>query len=493
MSGSRLRLSATARVTLAVVAAIALGVLAMSAIAYLGITSRLSAELDSRLTREVRSFSEAVSEEGQAEGALDDVVRRYLGLRQSPGAASLALVVRFRDGRVLSNTDLRLEDASGNESILRADAEASGLASVALDGEEWRVAYATVFTQDGEAVAVFEAGEPISSNRALAREVMWTLLASGLAAVLLGALASAFVARASLAPLREASRSVSRVGHTNLAHRIGYEGPVDEIGVMVATVNSMLDRMETAFGEQRRFVAEASHELRTPLAVIRGHLDIAADARVSQPERADSLSVAVEEVERMARLVDDMLTLARLEGGPARDHQLLDVGLLAWEATQKMSPLSTVRITSVVTGHHWVEGDPEQLLQVLLNLISNAVGHSPEDGEVQVSCESTSRTVRVAVEDEGRGIDEDDISRVFDRFFRGKAAGESRDAGIGLGLAIAASIVHAHKGGIWAANRPEGGARFEFELPKAAPPKRSDRGTRSAQEVYSEAGRRRGG
>ena len=460
------RLTAAGRVGLAVTAAVTAGVLAMSVMAYFSVLSRLTASTEEVLLAELGRFAETEGLRSADSATLAEAVRGYLSGYERSGGASVVFIVRLSDGSILSNADVRLELAEGNAQILRGSDR--GLATVSLDGTDWRVAYSPIGDGGGATLGTIETAQSLDEVRLVARSVTWALLASGMAVVLLGASTSAWVARASLRPLARAAADVSHIGLGTLGRRVAEPGTTDEIGVMTATLNSMLDRMEAAFGEQERFVSDASHELRTPLAIIRGHLDVAVDVRVEPAEREDSLALARGEIERMQRLVDDLLTLARLESGPEREHQPLEIGLTAWEAVQHVEPLGSQTIEFLCTGHHWVLGDPDRLLQALLNLLVNAQQHTPPEGKIRLGCERHPRSVILWVEDTGEGIPESERGRVFDRFHRVRA--KSADGGSGLGLAITRRIVETHGGSNDVGDAERDGARFRVRLPRIEPP-----------------------
>jgi two-component system OmpR family sensor kinase len=291
-----------------------------------------------------------------------------------------------------------------------------------------------------------------------------------MAIVLLGAALSAVIAQASLRPLRHAAHTASGVTFTSLGRRMDYDGPDDEVGRMVSALNAMLGRLEGSFAEQRRFVADASHELRTPLAVVRGHLELLAREQVPEEERAETLALVFDELDRMGRLVNDLLQLARLEAGPARPYQPLELTTLVSEAVARARALGRSEVTQRCDGPVWVDGDPDELTQALLNLLRNAIDHTPDTGTVSVTCADAGASARVEVTDTGPGIRPDDLPRVFDRFYRAQGPRSAETGGSGLGLAITKRLVELHGGRISARNRAGGGAAFTIDLPRRDAP-----------------------
>jgi two-component system, OmpR family, sensor kinase len=468
----RRKLSTSARVALAVSASLALGVFALSSMAYFRVADRLQADLDRSLQREAEAFSAALRRpEQQGTGDLVGTTRAYLEAR-SASASTLRpiLLVRFASGRVISNSEVTLEHSAVDSTALSPAGAKRALFDVSYRGLAYRAATVPITDTRGQVVAVFEAALPTAGNSDLLAELLATLAGVGALIIVIGAALSVWAARASLAPLRHAARTTERVTQSSLGQRVAYDGPDDEVGALVHSVNGMLGRLEGAFGEQRRFVADASHELRTPLQVVSGHLEILEHDTLTPQERDEELELLSQEVARMGRLVDDLLALARLESGTPRPRQPLDVSTLLEEAAVRGRALADRDLRVDAAPGLWVSGDPDQLLQALLNLVSNAVDHTSTGGRIVLRSSANARTVTIAVLDDGNGIRPEDLSRIFDRFYRAHGPRGERSGGSGLGLAITKRLVELHDGTMAAANRPEGGAVFSIALPRIAAP-----------------------
>lgn len=466
------RLSTSARVALTVTVVLALGVTALSSIAYFSVRQRLRTDLDRALLRETEAFATAIGSNAARDPAFDlrAAARNYLETRATAASASRpVLLVGLATGHVISNSDARLEEAPGNRAALDTTSAAKAYLEFAYGNETYRAAVVPVKDGAGRNIGVFETALPLGPSRELTAQLLRILTVASTLVVLLGALFSAMAARTSLAPLRQAAGTAGRVTQARLTERISYDGPTDEVGSLVDAVNAMLDRLESAFREQRRFLADASHELRTPLAIVSGHIEIVNRENLSGEERAEELALVADEVARMGRLVDDMLALARLEAEAARPFQPLEVKTLLQEAAGRGRVLGDRRFTVEAEPGLWIYGEPDQLMQALLNLINNAVAHTPGGSEIALSAARTKETVALSVADEGTGIRPEDLDRVFDRFFR---ASGSRGAGggSGLGLAIVRRLVEMHGGVVEAANGPQGGAVFTITLPRATEP-----------------------
>lgn len=467
----RRRLTTSARVALAVTVALAVGVFALSSMAYFRVADRLRADVDRSLMREAEAYSAALAQPARVGTSdLTGSTRVYLQARSAtPSSTRPVLLVRFASGHVLSTADLRLERATANRTALDPGTARRAFVDLVYLGVRYRAATVPVLGPAGVTVAVFEAALPTEGVTALLAELLYTLAGVGALVIVVGAGLSVWAARASLAPLRHAADTTARVTQSSLAERVDYDGPNDEVGALVSSVNSMLDRLELAFGEQRRFVADASHELRTPLQVVSGHLEILEHDAMTPEERADELALLSDEVGRMSRLVDDLLALARLESS-TRPHQPLEVSTLLQEAAARGRALGdrTVRVEAELD--LWVGGDPDQLMQALLNLVSNAVEHTSDGGTIVLSACARAHTVRISVADDGRGIRREDLTRLFDRFYRSGGPRPGSSGGSGLGLAITKRLVELHGGRISAENRLQSGAVFTIILPRTETP-----------------------
>jgi two-component system OmpR family sensor kinase len=467
------RITMSTRVAVAVAAVLAAGVLVLSFAAYWRVSGQLNADLDRSLLRESEAFQAALSPTVAGGSDLRTATRAYLNARsQSFSGTYPVLLVRFASGSplVISNADLLLENAPGNVAALDVRTARSQFIDLTLAGVVYRAATVPIHSTTGTVVAVFEAALPASPSRDLGTQVLISLLGVATLVTILGALLAVLAARASLRPLRKAATTASRVTQSSLTERIDYAGPDDEVGHMVSSINAMLDRLERAFGEQRKFTADASHELRTPLAVISGHLEMLRDVEMSEAERTEELALISDEVARMGRLVDDLLALARLEAGAPTPHQPLEVSSLLDEAAARGRGLGDRVIRVSAEADLWVDGDPDQLMQAFLNLVGNAVAYTRDGGTIALSAAGDASSITVRIADDGPGIRTEDLDRVFDRFYRAQGPRPGKSGGSGLGLAITQRLIELHSGTITAGNRPEGGAVFTVRLPRIQPP-----------------------
>lgn len=271
-----------------------------------------------------------------------------------------------------------------------------------------------------------------------------------------------------LAPLRQAIETARSIQDTNLSSRIPVNGS-DDIAELGRTFNAMLDRIERAAQSQRSFVSDAGHELRTPITIVRGHLELMTD---DPDDRRETLSLVTDELDRMSRLVDDLLLLAKSERGDFLQPQHVDVSALVTAVYAKVEALAPRdwRLDGVAEAE--LDGDPQRLTQALTQLAQNATQHTVEGEVITVGSSYGGGHVRIWVQDEGEGIEAVDQERIFERFARA-AAGRRRSDGSGLGLSIVQAIADAHGGHVELASRPGHGATFTLVLPATAAPMRA--------------------
>ncbi|MFV1959827.1 MAG: sensor histidine kinase, partial [Planctomycetota bacterium] len=253
--------------------------------------------------------------------------------------------------------------------------------------------------------------------------------------------------------------------------RIDVGGTKTELGLLARTLNEAFDRLQAAFERQAKFTADASHELRTPLSVIRCNAELALRRPHSKEEYVDALAVGLRAATRMQEIVDRLLRLARADADSIDSKRMpVDLGVLVREAATSFEPLAAHRGVSihVETKSVVVEGDEDQLRDVLDNLLSNAVAHGKEGGRVDVRVRTEGDAACLEVEDDGPGIPAADLPHVFDRFYRVDRARSRARGGSGLGLSICRAIVVGHGGRIELESRPGAGTTVVVRLPKVA-------------------------
>ncbi|GAB2846775.1 HAMP domain-containing sensor histidine kinase [Actinocorallia aurea] len=446
-------MSARARIATWVLLVVALALTVAGSAAW----SLLVTRLDERVSEELANEAEKMRAFGAKAGPATDVrgvLRDYLSLTAPDKNETYFSVV---DGKVADYSGI---PASGE---LRIDASLIARATGSTEpvagwasSDVGRVRYLVMpvrVTGDQRkgalVVAVFydkERGEVTEVMRSLA-------LTSALAVGVAGAAAWLVAARV-LAPIRLVRRTAEQISDSsNLSRRLDVPGN-DDISALAGTFNRMLDRLERAFATQREFLDDAGHELRTPLTVVRGHLEL-----MGEDDREETVALVLDELQRMTRIVDDLLLLARSEQPGFLAVGEVAVAELTVDVLVKVRTLAerTWRLDEVADTH--VLADGQRLTQALVQFVANAVRHTRDGGRISVGSALRGPDLELWVRDDGPGVPADRRDRIFQRFAHGA------DGGTGLGLAIVANIAAAHGGRAEVRDAPGGGAVFLIAIP----------------------------
>jgi len=314
-----------------------------------------------------------------------------------------------------------------------------------------------VKSDDGSAVSPIEDAQS---------DVEKTFFVVGGASLLAALLAGYLVATRTASPLRRFAATAAEVDAGDLTPRLETSGAdAAELRTLAEAFNHMLDRLDHAFARQREFVSDASHELRSPLTAMRGQIEVL--ARQANPSAAEVRrveAVVLREVGRTERLVEALLTLARLDEGAGPTVDEVQAGPFFRELADGPRAVESAEL---VEGS--IDLDPDLIAQVVRNLIENAGRHAGPEGRVSLSTLTEGGSLVIRVDDDGSGIPAAERERVFDRFHRSQPSRDRVSGGSGLGLGIARSIVLAHGGRIWVEDSPLGGARVSFLLPGFRP------------------------
>ncbi len=293
-----------------------------------------------------------------------------------------------------------------------------------------------------------------------------------LVSILIVCLVNRWIITRSLLPLDVFAASISKITHRSLDDRLTVKTEVQELDGLAESFNDMLDRLQRAFESERRLVSDASHELKTPVSVIKAHCDVLLLNDRSKEEYREALVTIQDVSANMGRLINDLLSLARLDAGVLSTANLGAVSLdtCIHNALRLVQPLAEQRAVSVKVSSLndlYLQGDGDRLTEALLNLIENAVRYNQEHGVVDVSYVQNDVAVHIMVADTGIGIAEEDRNRIFDRFYRADAVRNSD--GTGLGLNIVKLIVEGHHGTITVDSTEGEGSSFTITLPLSAP------------------------
>jgi signal transduction histidine kinase len=285
----------------------------------------------------------------------------------------------------------------------------------------------------------------------------------GVAVLVFGSLLASVLGARILRPVRRATVAARSISESDLSRRIPVQGD-DEIADLARTFNEMLDRLESAFTAQRRLVDDAGHELRTPITIVRGHLELLED---DPQARTETIALVMDELDRMGRIVNDLLLLAKSHERGFLQLDTVDVETLTDELHAKATALAPRDWTVASRGRGVIVADRQRLTQAIVQLAQNAVGHTRAGDPIALGSSVEDGEARFWVRDRGPGIPLDEQERIFDRFARGAA--ERRSEGAGLGLAIVKVIAEAHHGRVELSSRPDVGSTFTVVVPTDQP------------------------
>ena len=312
--------------------------------------------------------------------------------------------------------------------------------------------------REGAVVGVMEVGRP---EEEVSETLGSLLLILGIAysvTLVVAGFGGVFLAGRALSPIDRIRRVARRMSAEELGQRLDLDLPDDEVGKLARTFDEMIARLDDAFGRQRQFTSDASHELRTPLTVIKGQIEVSLQRERGGEEYRRMLRAVKEEVDRLMRMAGSLLTLTRADAGqiPLRIEDV-DVPAMAREVVEQLRPSASAKGVGLEVEEEPValnKADEDLLLQLMLNLVDNAIKYTPGEGRVNVGWRLDGSGVEVWVKDTGAGIPEEHVPYVFDRFYRVDKARSRSEGGVGLGLAISRWIAEAHGGGIRVESAP---------------------------------------
>jgi two-component system, OmpR family, sensor kinase len=421
----------------------------------------LDRAIDSRASQLVLNLN------GSGEGEFRDVTGATL--TGVPPAESTAQLLSAT-GTVLesSGDTMSVEPLVPRSVLTRALRTGSASVHTVTDrgGERFRVLIARVPGSD-RLVAVGTSTE--NADASIQRLVLIMLLSGPLALIAAGAAGWLLAGRA-LAPVARMSAIADGIGIEALDERVPVPPGRDELSGLASTLNHMLDRLETGVRAKRRLIADASHELQTPLAVMRTELDVSLAAGTLPEEATEVLESAREETDRMARIVRNLLTLARFDEGTLRLlRQTIDMRELATAAVDALATPAREASVAVTAGGvaAQVDADPEYLRVAIVNIVENAIKYAGRGATVTVDTHVAGTEAIISVADTGPGIPADDLPHIFDRFYRADRSRTHESGGSGLGLAISREIIEAHGGRLEVESEVGQGSRFSVALPRA--------------------------
>lgn len=314
-----------------------------------------------------------------------------------------------------------------------------------------------------------QAGVSLEETREIERDVLRILLVLLAFTGTMAPLSGWFLANRALVPIRATTQTAATIHETDLSRRIDLNSSEVELAQLVQTFNAMLDRIEGAFQRQKQFTADAAHELRTPLSIMQTGLEVTLSKERDAQTYQNALMSVQEEVQRLTALANTLLRLARTDNHDLMlERQTVDLSLLVDMVVEQFSARADdkqILLRLEIAPNLRVEGDEDRLIQVVFNLLDNALKYTPDGGEVRVVAMNDGDAVAIRVEDSGQGIPVEEQARIFDRFYRLDSARSRVEGGFGLGLAIAKRVVTLHGGTIEVHNKISGGAVFTVRLP----------------------------
>ncbi|MDO5721835.1 MAG: HAMP domain-containing sensor histidine kinase [Actinomycetaceae bacterium] len=447
----------------------------VSGAAMLGI---LQAHLVNQVDRELHSSATSMAVESvramMSNKSVDFPSNYYLRLTLTDGSSSVSITdeTRQRFGLPLPGELLRPDTPLPTTTTLPVSVRST------INGSYWR-AVAVPIAVDDRIHSIVTIALPLRSVSETVANTSRYFTLLGLIVISVGALTSHYLVRRALVPLARIETVAGKIAAGDITQRIEPEAPTTEVGSLAVSLNRMLSQIERSFAERdasqermKHFISDASHELRTPLAAIRGYGELYRIGAVSQENIADVMGRIESESTRMGALVEDLLTLARLDEKRTINPEAVDLVEQATNAAFDCTALDPTRVVQLISldeedAPHslMVEADRDQITQVFTNLIGNVVRYTPQGSPVEIALGQVDDSAVVEIRDHGPGISAQDSTKVFTRFYRTDVSRSRASGGSGLGLAIVASIVALHGGQVEIDRTAGGGLTVRIALP----------------------------
>jgi two-component system, OmpR family, sensor kinase len=462
------------RMTLWYAGLLATALLLFGTTVYLGLERHLNREMHESLVRQARTIGDEALVSVAARGpqfAVTEIDESY-----EPEVNGRFIRVTREDGSLLYQSRSPRDgsfDATQLPPAVGRDKEGYKPRMADAAGRQLVLQGLLYETPAGDRFLV-ETGAPYQLIAAQLRSARLALALGTPVFLVAAALGGLILVRNSLRPLRAITEQAERISSANLSQRLPVARTGDEVERLALSLNRMIERLEESIQHISRFSADVSHELRTPLTILRGELETMAQQRSRDAESLEMIGNSLEEIDRLTRIVDQLLIISRLDAGQAgMEREFVNLGELATSTAEQMRLLADEKKIVVhfsVEPRVYVSGDRLRLKQVLVNLLDNAIKYTGEMGSIELIVRAESGRALLGVSDSGIGIAGRELPYVFDRFYRTDKARARATGGAGLGLSIVKAIAAAHEGRVWITSTEGEGTTLWVELPLGAEP-----------------------
>lgn len=460
---------------------------------YLGLERHLNREMNESLVRQARTIGDEVLVSMAARGpqfAVTEIEESY-----EPEVNGRFIRVTRENGNLLyQSRSPRDGSFDATQLVPATDQAKEGYKPrlVNAGGQPLVLQGLLYETPTGERFLI-ETGAPYQLIAAQLRSARLALALGIPVFLVAAALGGLVLVRNSLRPLRAITEQAERISSANLSERLPVARTGDEVERLAVSLNRMIERLEESIHHISRFSADVSHELRTPLTILRGELEMMAQQRSRDVESLEMIGNSLEEIDRLTRIVDQLLIISRLDAGQAgMEREQVNLAELATSTAEQMRLLADERRIAIhfsMEPEVNVTGDRLRLKQVLVNLLDNAIKYTPDMGTVELTVRAESGTALLGVSDNGIGIASDELPYIFDRFYRTDKARRRATGGAGLGLSIVKAIAAAHDGRVWITSIEGKGTTVWVEFPmseKPAEPRAAETEARRSTEQATE-------
>jgi heavy metal sensor kinase len=443
------------------------GILILFSIAtYVGVSHFLRRNLHESVVKDAQEVASIVRE--NANESDEGAIGREVGEHFSPESIERAIRVVNADGAAIYSSGGEVfpgwNDSSRNN-------EARDMSNRAMDGQEYLIRTQPVVADSGRKYFV-QVAASLSRNEEILEQLLGVLALALLLATAIAVTGGYLLIRSSLRPLDNMAMRAQRITSRSLHERMPVADTGDELQQLSISLNRMIERLEAAFHHISRFSADASHELRTPLTIMRGELETAVQSPRIDAGVRETLGTVLEETVRLSKIVDQLLTVSRLDAGEAfLEVSSFDFSELVRTTVEYMRLLADEKKLALkieAAEQVQVEGDRSRLQQVVVNLLDNAIKYTPEGGSICVNVHGNPDKAVLTITDTGIGISQEGQAHIFERFYRTDKARSRALGGIGLGLSIVKSIGAAHGGRVSVQSAEGRGSMFRFEIPRLA-------------------------